>query len=137
MNTEQLAFLFLRKAARLNGQINKALADTLDLTSPQLRIMEIVAKSEPNGCSVNTIKSNMFDPMSNVSRMLSKLEKKELIHKSLSSDDQRSAVIHLTREGKSNLIQGKKILDKQFTKLDFITSEEAEILADILNRIPN
>lgn len=137
MNTDQIAFLFLRKAARLNGQINKALSDALDLTSPQLRILEIVAKSEPSGCSVNTIKSYMLDPMSNVSRMLHKLEKKNLVYRSPSLEDQRSAVIHLAKEGKSSLIKGKKILDKHFAKLEFITPDEAEMLADILDRIPD
>lgn len=137
MNTEQFAFLFLRKAARINGQINKALSDALDLTSPQLRILEIVSKNGPAGCSVNTVKSYMLDPMSNVSRMLNKLEKKGLVRRSTSPDDQRSSVIHLTQDGKSHLIQGKRILDEQFTRFDCITPEEAETLADVFNRIPD
>lgn len=137
MNTEQLALLFLRKAARLNGQINKALAESLDLTAPQLRIMEVVAKSAAAGCTVNTIKSSMFDPMSNVSRMLIKLEKKALIVRSPSSTDQRSVLIQLTGEGKKNLIQGKQIMDAFLSRLDFLTPEEADVFTDLLNRIPN
>lgn len=136
MDTNQLAYLFLRKAAQLNGQINKALSEALDLTSPQLRIMEIVGKSEPTGCSVNTIKAKMLDPMSNVSRMLNKLEKKALVTRSPSPDDQRSVVIRLTENGWDSLNEGKAILDQQLTKLDYITPSEAEFLADILNRIP-
>lgn len=103
------------------------------ITTQQFNILRILRGQHPNGVSATTIKSRMLDRNSDVSRLLDRLVKKELIVKKSCPSDKRATDVFITE-------RGLKVLDdinKERHKIDNVlslTEAEAELLSDLLDR---
>ena len=131
---KNIAISFLQTAQWLNSEVSRQL-EPLDLTAQQLKILHIVAQSSDKQATVNEIKAQMFDPMSNVSRLLNKLMDKKLIIKVRNQQDQRLVYIKNTELGIELMCTGKKLMDKAFLPMDNLNAEELAVLAKLIKKI--
>ena len=130
----QIAISFLQTAQQTSTEIAKKL-EPFDLSAQQLKILSIVAKSDEEKVTVNDIKAEMFDPMSNVSRLLNKLMDKKLIIKIRDEEDQRLVFIQITKEGTTALIEGKNAMDEAMSSFENLTQEELITLSTLIQKI--
>lgn len=103
------------------------------ITSQQFNILRILRGQYPQGISGATLKARMMDKNSDVSRLLYRLEVKELIEKRLCPSDKRATDIFITQKGLDVLAE----LDKNQTEFDAIlalTDSEAMLLSELLDK---
>ena len=104
------------------------------VTTQQFNILRILRGQHPNSISGVEIKSRMLDRNSDISRLLERLLKKDLVLKSQSENDKRAANVSITEKGLELL--GK--IDEKFKEVErhhFNLSEsEAEQLSSLLDK---
>lgn len=104
------------------------------ITTQQFNILRILRGQHPNAISGVEIKSRMLDRNSDISRLLERLLKKDLVSKSQSENDKRAANVSITEKGLELL--GK--IDEKFKEVErhhFNLSEaEAEQLSSLLDK---
>jgi DNA-binding MarR family transcriptional regulator len=103
------------------------------ITTQQFNILRILRGQYPNGVSATTIKSRMLDRNSDVSRLLNRLVKKELVVKKSCPSDKRATDVFITERG----IKVLEDIDKERQRIDNVlclTETEAELLSDLLDR---
>ena len=69
------------------------------ITRQQYNVLRILRGQAPNAASINLIKERMMDKMSDCSRLVDRLEGKELISRSVCAHDKRSVDIRITEKG--------------------------------------
>lgn len=103
------------------------------ITGQQYNILRILKGQHPKSISATEIKSRMLDRNSDVSRILDRLELKNLIVKKTCPSDKRASDVFINEEG-LNLL---KLIDKNEIELNPIkglTEEEAHQLSDLLDK---
>ena len=117
----------------LNGQHNQLFKEH-SLTTQQFNVLRILRGQYPNVASVNLLKDRMIDKMSNVSRIIDKLKAKDLVSRKLCKQDRRQVDVKITRKGLDLLTILDKSLNEWESSLTGITTEEAEMASEILDR---
>jgi DNA-binding MarR family transcriptional regulator len=95
------------------------------LTHQQYNILRIVKGQHPKGISIMDIKKRMVDKMSNVGRLVEKLQQKGLVERLESQNDRRVVFVHLTEKGLDLLAEILTNFDTMRAYFDNITGEEA------------
>jgi DNA-binding MarR family transcriptional regulator len=120
------------------GWITNLLGEKLnkyDITLQQYNVMRILRGQHPNPATINLIKLRMLDKMSDASRIVDRLVHKELVGRTINTNDRRSVDILITKKGLDILekldaeLLFDKILGKDFNNLD------AGILSDLLDKM--
>lgn len=113
----------------------KGFMKPFDITPQQYNVLKILNGQFPTPVSTSLIRDRMLDKMSDVSRIISRLQEKKLVEVCRSSVDKRLVDIIIS-EG------GKKLLEKIDTKSDHIdglvgnlNEEEAEQLSNLLDKL--
>lgn len=109
--------------------------EPFDLSVQQLRTLAIVAEYGDDDATVNEIRNRMYDPMSNVSRLLNKLVQKGLIRKVRGEDDQRIVRVQLTENGRRLLDLGQGALESGMAKLASLSDEQFRQLSGLLSEL--
>jgi DNA-binding MarR family transcriptional regulator len=104
------------------------------ITTQQFNILRILRGQHPNRISGVEIKSRMLDRNSDISRLLERLLKKELITKSQSENDKRAADISITSTGLELLGRIDEKLEEAEKNHFKLTEEEAIQLSDLLDK---
>ncbi len=116
----------------LEGQHQKFLTD-YGITGQQFNILRILKGQHPQSISATEIKQRMLDRNSDVSRLLNRLEKKNLITKKGCESDKRATDIFISEEG----IKLLDMVNKEQKTLDHVLNlneEEALGLSDLLDK---
>ncbi len=103
------------------------------ITSQQFNILRILRGQYPNGISGASIKARMMDKNSDVSRLLDRLEAKELIEKKLSPLDKRATDVTISSKGLDVLNEIDK-KQQEFDGVIALSEDEAEQLSDLLDK---
>lgn len=106
-----------------------------DLTPQQFNVLRILRGSHPTPLSTLQIRERMLDKMSDTSRIVDRLVKKELVEKKTCKEDKRLVDIIITPCGLellSRLDQNSDQIDNHFHGL---TEEEAETLSNLLDKV--
>lgn len=118
--------------------VNEKIRCTLEkesLTNQQFNVLRILRGSYPNPLSTLQIRDRMLDKMSDTSRIVDRLIKKNLAHKSTCQSDKRLVDINISEEGLSLLSK----LDKDDNSIDDLLSnlstEDVEALNNLLDKI--
>jgi DNA-binding MarR family transcriptional regulator len=104
-----------------------------NITGQQYNILRILKGQYPKSTSATEIKSRMLDKNSDVSRLLDRLFKKNLIIRQPCPQDKRAADITLTEPGLELLRE----VDKKQNQMDHLlqlTDEEANLLSEMLDK---
>lgn len=105
---------------------------TFGITGQQFNILRILKGHYPKSISGTEIKSRMLDRNSDVSRLLDRLDSKNLITKKTCPHDKRATDVFITEQGIALL----KEIDKfqKYDRLLSLSSEEANLLSDLLDK---
>jgi len=107
----------------------------LGISLQQFNVLRILKGQESNAISVNDIMTRMIDKMSNASRLVEKLRRKDLIERVTNERDRRQVDVKITVKGLDLLQKATIEMDALVGEFAKITTKEAEILSDILERI--
>lgn len=125
----------IRTGHRITDSVSRELKE-FGIYEPQFNVLRILrgAKGEP--VSVNSILDKMIQRSSNVTRIVDKLEQKELVERTLCPQDRRKMDIIITRKGLDLL----KKLDKKVEQLhrpmmENISAEEANKLTELIEKL--
>lgn len=118
----------------LQGKIAEILSP-YNISMQQLKVLAIVHDQPKKIAIVNTIREQMQDPMSNVSRLLNKLMDRGLVRKEHSLEDQRVVYIHLTPDGIVVMKEGRKAIDEGLHSLCHLSGDELAQMSQLLKKI--
>lgn len=104
------------------------------LSRQQYNILCILYNNQPTAISINDIKNNMIDEMSNVSRLVEKLHKKSLVTRAECSTDRRITLVNLTTEGGNLLAQITEKLPSFLQQFNTLSEPEALQLIALLEQ---
>jgi DNA-binding MarR family transcriptional regulator len=113
---------------------NKQFFDKGDITSQQFNILRIL-RGAGKPMSTLQIRQRMLDKMSDTSRIVDRLLKKELVKKVICETDRRLVDVSITDKGLSLLEQLDGYNDEMDQMLSNISEEEARTLNNLLDKI--
>ena len=105
------------------------------VTLPQFNVLRILRGQHPEPATVSMIIERMLDKTSNASRIVDKLEAKELVTRKQCPNDRRSVDILITEKGLELLKKIDKAMQNQQIGLQNLTEEEARELNRLLDKI--
>lgn len=114
----------------IQNQVKEILKD-YDLTNQQFNVLRILRGAYPNPLSNTIIRNRMLDKMSDVSRILVRLQEKELIIKQDNGKDRRASDITISPKGLKLL----ESIDIKETELEGISKNLNEEEARLLNNL--
>ena len=140
---QEKAFQSERHKALVNimyteGWIRNRMSATLkpfDLTSQQYNVLRILRGSSPKALSTSCIRSRMLDKMSDASRIVDRLLKKELIERKTCTTDKRLVDVLITQSGLDLLSKIDAPINNMGELFSAISEEEAATLNLILDRL--
>ncbi len=116
----------------LNNQHNRYFKQ-FDITPQQYNILRILRGQFPKAININAIKERMLDQMSDVSRILSRLEKNQLIHKGTNVFDKRNADISITELGLNLLDRIGNVFEETNDLIFKLNDEQVKQLNELID----
>lgn len=105
------------------------------LTTQQYNVLRILRGSNPKPLSTSCIRSRMLDKMSDASRIVERLFKKQLVLRKTCNTDKRLVDVLISKQG-LELLKEIDVKVDAFDKLfDTISEQEAEQLNAILDKL--
>lgn len=105
-----------------------------DITVQQYNVLRILRGRHPDPISTSDIRGRMLDRMSDVSRIVDRLVRKDLVIRSTCKQDKRLVDVVITESGLSLLAS----IDAQWEEMDLLTStlsqEEVQLINDLLDK---
>jgi DNA-binding MarR family transcriptional regulator len=105
------------------------------ITLPQYNILRILRGQYPKPATVNLLIERMLDKTSNASRIVDKLEAKQLVTRTQCPADRRTVDIVITEKGLNMLEELDKIQEGTKHGVNNLSAEEAETLSNLLDKI--
>jgi DNA-binding MarR family transcriptional regulator len=96
---EDYLFVAILKAADSLSQQAEQLIKAAGLTGAQYNVLRILRGAEPNGLACSGIAEKMISRDSDMTRLLDRMEKRNLITRQRQKDDRRVIKTHITPEG--------------------------------------
>ena len=130
------AFIALQKAADKLALQAEQLLKSNGLTGAQYNVLRILRGAEPEGLACSSISERMISHDPDITRLLDRMEKRNLITRQRQSDDRRVVKTRITRSG----LEVLKRLDmpiRELHKRQFAHMGTASVktLADLLENI--
>src|SRR6266852_5340826 len=134
--SEDRAFIALQRAAdKLAQQVEQVLKSS-GLTGAQYNVLRILRGAEPDGLACSTISERMISHDPDMTRLLDRMEKRDLITRQRQTDDRRVVKTRITSAGLELLKQLdhpiRELHKKQFAHMGNARVKE---LADLLEEI--
>ena len=130
-----LRFNLLHTCSLINNTMRSFL-QPYGLTPKQYNILRLLQERSPESLSIQEIRDMLADRMSDASRLVDRLEKKEHIEKFPSDHDRRSNRARITSQGKKLLAtigKDREVLDNHIS--DRLTELEIDRLNSLLERL--
>src|SRR5713101_8392316 len=96
LRTEDRAFIALQKAADKLAQQAEQLLKSKGLTGAQYNVLRILRGAEPDGLACSTISERMISHDPGMTRLLDRMEKRDLITRQRQTDDRRVVKTRIT-----------------------------------------
>lgn len=106
-----------------------------DITIPQYNILRILRGQYPNPASINLLKDRMLDKMSDASRLVDRLIKKEYVERKICKFDRRKAEVIITPKGLDVLANMDKLEDQYKVVFSTLSKKEINLLNDLLDKL--
>jgi DNA-binding MarR family transcriptional regulator len=104
------------------------------ITPSQFNILRILRGQGKQSMSGAAIKERMLERNSDISRMLDRLAKKELIVRTQCPNDKRATDVHIAPAGLKVLKAIDATIDQAEKKMIRLSQKEAKILSDLLDK---
>lgn len=105
------------------------------ITAAQYNVLRILRGQYPNPSTINMIIERMLDRMSNASRIVDKLERKELVVRKPCRSDRRAVDVFISDKGQKLLAELDVHIEHWVNNLQVLTKEEAENLNILLDKL--
>lgn len=109
--------------------------DESDITLQQYNVLRILRGQFPKPATVNLLRERMLDKMSDASRIVDRLYKKELLSRSTNAKDRRAVDILITQKGLELLKTLDQEMDMDEILQENLNPEEAGLLSDLLDKM--
>ncbi|SHM06258.1 DNA-binding transcriptional regulator, MarR family [Chitinophaga jiangningensis] len=106
-----------------------------DITMQQFNILRILRGQHPQAASINVLKERMLDKMSDVSRLVERLRKADLVVRKSSELDRRSVDVRITDKGLELLSKIDDDLEELENTLKGLDESEAAQLNMLLDKV--
>jgi len=129
---EEVAYLDLVRTAEILSRPVAQLLKTADLSPAQYNVLRIL-RGSPDGLTCGEIASKMVTHDPDITRLLDRLEKRQLISRSRSDEDRRIVLARITRDG-LRLLAGldQPVRDTHRRMLGHLGLERLKALAELL-----
>lgn len=104
------------------------------ITASQFNILRILRGQEGKSISGAEIKSRMLERNSDISRLLDRLARKDLIKRSQCPNDKRATDVSITRAGLAILKEIDRKIDQTEQNILHLNSEDAKLLSQLLDK---
>ena len=115
-----IAFTHSYFSSKVNGVLK-----THSVSSQQFNVLRIIKGQHPGPVSIGDITSRMIDKMSNTSRLIHRLEKKDLVQKVNNPFDGRQINVFLT-------LRGTQILEKLNVLVNNVVNDHSHLCKEEL-----
>ncbi|MFA0964731.1 MarR family winged helix-turn-helix transcriptional regulator [Roseivirga sp. BDSF3-8] len=105
------------------------------LTAAQYNVLRILRGQHPKPSTINLIIERMLDRMSNASRIVDKLERKNLVVRKQCPSDRRAVDVHISDEGLELLAKIDPVMNNWNDELSVLTEKEAGTLNELLDKV--
>ncbi len=106
-----------------------------NLTIQQYNILRILRGRSPAAATVKFIRERMLDRMSDASRIVELLRKKELVERNICGLDRRKMDVVITQKGLNLLEEIEKENERVDKYLSGLNEEEIVLLNDLLDKV--
>lgn len=118
-----------------NNEFSKAVA-SYAVTRRQYNVLRILRGSHPAPLTCSSISERLVDRTPDVTRLLVRLEKENLISRNRADHDRRVVEVHITKKGLSLLTSLDEPVDSHIKSLTRnLTNKELATLSDLLERL--
>ncbi|MFT5511788.1 MAG: DNA-binding MarR family transcriptional regulator [Bacteroidia bacterium] len=104
-----------------------------DLSVQQYNVLRILRGQHPSPVSINAITDRMIDKMSNASRLVEKLRKKDMIHRQPCNTDKRQVDVCITTNGLENLSKIDALMGQYEHQFDHLDISEVTMANKVLD----
>jgi len=104
------------------------------ITSPQFNVLRILRGQHPEPATINLIIERMLDRMSNASRIVDRLEQKELVVRKQSQEDRRAVDVFISEKGLMLLNELDKVLEAREKQFNQFEDDDLKMVNDFLDR---
>lgn len=118
----------------LVARINQFFKDH-QITRQQYNVLRILRGQHPKPATINLIKERMLDKMSDASRIVDRLQKKQLITRSVNPKDKRSVSLKISRKGLDLLSKTDKEVQEFDNFVKSLNKSEIKQLNQLLDKI--
>ena len=115
----------------IEKNVNKAFQN-LEVTYSQYVILKKLIEIYPDPCKASYLSKNLYANVPDITRILDRLESKQLITKERSTISRREIKIDITAQGTALVKQMQPIEEEALQFLTKLTEEESEQLIDLL-----
>lgn len=105
------------------------------LTTPQFNILRILRGQHPKPSTVNLLIDRMLDKSSNASRIVDKLEQKELVRRIQCSNDRRAVDVYISDKGLALLEEMDVVIGEWEAATQRLSESEAATLNELLDKL--
>jgi len=98
---------------------NQQFFKKFDITMQQFNILRILRGQHPRAANINMLKERMLDRMSDVSRLVERLRKAELLERKSCESDRRAVDVKITPKG----LQLLKTIEAEVAQLDAVLKD--------------
>jgi len=134
MDRVDISLIALRRILRATELFSKELAQSVGLTAPQLRVLQIVA--EKGHCTATEIAQRMRISQATVTSLVDKLVRQDMVKRERSHTDRRQTDIVTTKKGCQALEDAPDPLQQRFVrKFSDMEDWEQAALISALERI--
>ena len=105
------------------------------ITRQQFNVLRILRGQHPQPATINLIRERMLDKMSDASRIVDRLLKKQLIDKTKNSNDRRAADIVISKKGLDLLKRMDPEADKFNDLVSALATSEAKNANEYLDKL--
>lgn len=135
----QEAVVALLRTAALVRRRFEELCDEHGLTFQQFNVLRILRGAESRGegpLPTMEVAERMIEPEPGITRMMARLEKKQLVRRARDPEDSRRVLCHITKEG----LDALQRLDNPVSRLDDavlgpLAEKELKVLTGLLDRV--
>lgn len=113
----------------------KQVLEPYDVTMQQFNILRILRGAHPEPLTTMEIRERMLDKMSDVSRIVDRMISKNLVTKSVCPADKRLVDVNIADKGIMLLEQLDLLEQEMDGHLAHLTTQEAKILNDLLDKM--
>jgi DNA-binding MarR family transcriptional regulator len=132
----QQAHVSLIKAGALLRDDMELMLKPHGLTDQQYNVLRILRGAEPAGLCRNEIRDRMLNRMSDMTRLLDRLEAAGLVERFREGDDRRMVMTRLTPKGDALLSSlDEKADQEQERRFQSLTEEQLAALLDLVGEI--